>query len=275
LLSQVVFSAGNAQADSCLHVACCMLRAGAMKCSGLGWVVAIGLAQALVGCGSSDSVGQGRDFEVGGSGGAGGSADEGGTPGSHPTTGAGAMGTSSSAHTSGAGAGSSSSSSSHTSSSSTGGGTCDFSASNDCGTATEIDSIAGDQGQDIRTVNGSGSQWLKVFVSEANGGGKLTNLRYTVALQSPSGKDYGLVVHVGDGTEPGCSADGTNGAGTPEMASFTDTDIPITNQGKWIGILVDYISGTQCGPSAEWSLEVIGNYAPSCQTDGMCTTSDD
>jgi hypothetical protein len=82
--------------------------------------------------------------------------------------------------------------------------TCDYAAPEMCATAVELSSIAGDQGADTRTVNGTTSRFFKVLVAESFN--MSAPLSYTATLVSPPGMVFDLYVYPGDASAPDYTA---------------------------------------------------------------------
>jgi len=75
--------------------------------------------------------------------------------------------------------------------------------------------------------------------------------------------DYNLKVHQGpqDGN-PDCNVSPLNGSGNPESVSGSwddDQGFGGEDDSVWLSIEVEYVSGSACGPNAEWTLTVTGH----------------
>ena len=137
------------------------------------------------------------------------------------------------------------------------GGACNFSAPNDCSSATDLGTVGGDTGHDTLSHDGIGSLWLQVLVSETAG---LNHpLSYTVSLTSPVGGDYDLYVSEGGQDGPDCGATPVQGTGDPESVSngWQDSQMGVGNDGRTLSIEVRYVSGTDC--DTPWHLTVTGH----------------
>jgi hypothetical protein len=140
---------------------------------------------------------------------------------------------------------------------------CNYDAPDDCATAEILPAVAGDQGGPSITRKGDSSKWFKVHIQEQDSSISETDLSYTVSLVSPPGMDYNLKVHQGpqDGN-PDCSVPPLNGSGNPESVSGSwddDQGFGGEDDSVWLNIEVEYVSGSACGPNAEWTLTVAGN----------------
>jgi hypothetical protein len=193
-----------------------------------------------------------------------GSGGEGGT-----LTGVGGSAVSSNAASSSKGANASSNaSSSANSASSTANSTgtsmnCNYDSPDDCATAEVLPAIAGDQGGPTITRKGDSSKWFKVHIQEQDSSISETDMSYTVSLISPPGMDYNLKVHQGPQEgNPDCNVAPINGSGSPESVSGSwddDQGFGGEDDSVWLNIEVEYVSGSACGPNAEWTLTVAGN----------------
>ena len=141
------------------------------------------------------------------------------------------------------------------------GGSCDFTAPNDCGSATDIGQVVGDQGTDVVNANGVGSEWLQAFVAESNVGPNHW-LSYTVTLTSPPGASYDLYVQEGDQNGTNCGAAAVQGSGDPQTVTdhWADSTSGSFNDGRYLSIEVRHVSGNDC--INEWQLTVAGYTVP-------------
>ncbi len=150
-----------------------------------------------------------------------------------------------------------------TSSSTSTGMSCDYAAPDTCASAEILPAMAGDQGGPSVTRKGDSSKWFKVHIQEQDSGISETDLSYTVSLVSPPGMNYDLRVYQGPQEgNPDCNATPMNGAGTPESVSNSwddDQGFGGEDDSSWLNIEVVYVSGSACGPNAEWTLTVQGN----------------
>lgn len=170
-----------------------------------------------------------------------------------------ASSSSSQASSSSASSGSSSASSS-SSSGAGGGGGCDHSAPDTCDTAQEITSIAGDDGNDTRTLTGTTSAWFKVFVNDVSN--FASNESYTATLVSPPGMVFRLFAYTGDGMMTNCLGAAVQGTGMPPSVTDSWPDSFGPDDSKWISLEVRYESGQVCNPMPKWTLTVQGNTKP-------------
>jgi hypothetical protein len=194
-----------------------------------------------------------------------------------PGVGAGASGSTSHASSSeasstasggpqGSGGAAATASSSADSSSSTGGmmQVCSYGSPNQCASATQLSSISGDKNSS-QSATGQTSQWFKIHVKEDVGSIFPEDLNYLVTLTSPANMDYDLYVHHGPkGGSADCNAAATKGTGnatTDEVYKKWKDEQGLggKDDSVWLCIEVRYVSGTECGPAAEWTLTVKGH----------------
>lgn len=205
-------------------------------------------AAALAACSSGSEVSAtftspGGEESSGGSGGSGGAVVP--VPGSSSADGA-SSSASSSSGSGGAGGGGGA-----------GGSGCDHSTSQTCVGAMELSSINGDTGSDTRTVKGTKAAWFKVLVHEDS---LLSNsLSYTATLIPPPGLVFQLFAFEGDGSSPNCLGEALVAVGDPPSVSGSWSDAFASDDDRWIGFEVRYISGEACDPAPEWTLTVKGH----------------
>jgi hypothetical protein len=138
------------------------------------------------------------------------------------------------------------------------GGSCDFSAPNSCITTQQLPSIAGDDGNDVRSAQGIGSKWFEIFVEESVSSIiDYPPLSFTATLVSPPTTSYDLYVYFGDSAGISCSAVPLHGTGNPAIVSDTWGDNIGTDDSTWLVVEVRYVSGHDC--STQWSLTIAGN----------------
>ncbi len=139
---------------------------------------------------------------------------------------------------------------------------CDFTAPDTCPNAEILPAIAGDVDGPTVTRTGDSSKWYKVHIQEQDSNVFETDLSYRVTLTSPPGMNYDLRVYQGpqDGS-PDCTVAPKNGAGTPETVTDSwddDQGFGGEDDSVWLNIEVEYVSGSTCGPSSQWTLTVEG-----------------
>jgi hypothetical protein len=146
-----------------------------------------------------------------------------------------------------------------------GGDVTSCSSPNVCSSATDLGSVRGDTGADVKTATGSGSQWFKIRVTEDDSGVFGYSMYTRVELASPSGTNFDLFVYLpGDGSSQECStvkASSTNASGADaasidwgESGAFSNGD----DDGRTVTVEVRWVSGT-CSPSSQWTLTVRGD----------------
>ncbi|HSO38816.1 MAG TPA: hypothetical protein VLT33_40075 [Labilithrix sp.] len=135
---------------------------------------------------------------------------------------------------------------------------------NACLTATDLGSVSGDTGGDVRTFQGSGSQWLKVRVTENDSSVLGTELQMKAELQSPAGTNFDLFVYrAGGGSGQECTTATATSTSTGgfDSASTSWGEGTISNgsqDDRTITVEVRWVSGT-CAAASKWTLTVRGN----------------
>ncbi len=145
------------------------------------------------------------------------------------------------------------------------GGSGSCSAPNACATATPKGSLSGDDGKKTTTVQGTGSLFVRVRITEDNHSVLGEKLELAVALTVPSGDDldvYGYVNESSDtsacGSQPAGKRD-TGGTGANESFKLSWGEGSIASGGddsRDVVIEVSHKSGT-C--SAPWTLTLTGD----------------
>ncbi len=147
-----------------------------------------------------------------------------------------------------------------TTSSSTGMPTCDFTPLEDCANADLMPAISGDEGSDTVTRTGSRSKWFKIHVEETDAGIFATDLAARFKLTSPLTTSYSLRVHEGpSGGGTDCAATPHTATGNPQTINRNWNDSQPGDSSRWFSIEIAHEAGDDCGPSAEWTLEIRGN----------------
>lgn len=187
--------------------------------------------------------------------------------------GRGGAGGASASSTGGAGSPSSASGASPASSGSSGsddgGAMCDYAAPNTCATGTQMADVPGDAGAAMQVQHGTTSQWLTIRIVETEFDPVSRDeepLSYTATLKSPPGMVFDLFVQEGpnDGGAV-CNAApvmGTGAGDTKTVVSTWNDNISFgddKDDHRYLSIEVRYVSGTACGPAAQWTLTVAGH----------------
>lgn len=140
---------------------------------------------------------------------------------------------------------------------------CDFTAPEVCANAEPLPAVAGDQGADVVTRTGDHSKFYKVHIQEQDSSIGGADLSYTVKLTSPPGVDYDMRIHEGaQAGDADCNGTLKTGSGNPESVHASwgdDQGFGGEDDSVWLVIEIVHISGDDCGPGAQWSLEVRGN----------------
>ena len=138
------------------------------------------------------------------------------------------------------------------------GGNCNFSAPNSCITAQQLPSIAGDDGNDVRSAQGTSSKWFQIQVVESVSSIiDYPPLSFTATLVSPPTTSYDLYVYFGDSGGIYCNAVPLHGTGNPATVYDSWGDNIGTDDTTWLVVEVRYVSGHDC--STPWSLTIAGN----------------
>ena len=144
-----------------------------------------------------------------------------------------------------------------------GGGGAACASPNVCTGATDLGSVSGDTGADVKTAQGSGSQWFKVRVTEDDSSVFGLSLLAKAELTSPPGTNFDLFLYLpGGGSGQECSAvsqsSTSTGADTAKLEWGEGTISNGSNDDRTVTVEVRWVSGT-CSPSAKWSLTVRGD----------------
>ncbi len=141
-------------------------------------------------------------------------------------------------------------------------------APNTCATARAISNVKGDQGMEVSTAGGTGSEWIQLIVTDTEGVGTNQPMGAAFVLTSPAGANYDLFVY--QPTPSGGKATAPKDCGVaPKSSQNTVGDDSVTlswnddqnfigetaGDGLVISVEVRHISG-DCGA---WSLTVTGN----------------
>jgi hypothetical protein len=135
-----------------------------------------------------------------------------------------------------------------------------------CTSSTDLGSVSGDTGADVKTATGSTSQWFRVRVTEDDNGVVGMQLWLTATLTSPPNANFDLYVYVpasaGNALEcTGVSAQSTS-TGSTDTAKVKFGESGMFSNGyaddRYVTIEVRHVSGT-CDPSAKWTLNIEGN----------------
>lgn len=144
----------------------------------------------------------------------------------------------------------------------TGGPAC--ASPNTCAGGTDLGTISGDTGSGVKTAQGSGSQWLKIRLTEDDSDVFGLSMLVKAELVSPPGTNFDVHVYVGGSSSAvECSsikASGTS-TGTSDTAKAEWGEGTLSNgssDDRNVTVEVRWVSGT-CSPTAKWSLTVRGN----------------
>lgn len=146
-----------------------------------------------------------------------------------------------------------------------GGGTTSCASPNACLSATDLGSISGDTGADVKTATGTGSQWFKVRVTEDDSSISPVALLAKAELVSPPGTNFDVFLYLAGGTSgQECSAvkaSSTNASGLDsttaqwgESGIFSNGSDDTRN----LSIEVRWISGP-CSVASPWTLTIRGD----------------
>lgn len=146
-----------------------------------------------------------------------------------------------------------------------GGGTTSCSSPNVCTGATDLGSVSGDTGADVKTASGSGSQWFKVRVTEDDSSITAISLIVKAELTSPPGTNFDVFLYVAGGSSgQECSAvnaSSTNASGLDTAKSEFGESGVFSNgsdDSRTVSVEVRWISGT-CSAATPWTLTIRGD----------------
>lgn len=145
-----------------------------------------------------------------------------------------------------------------------GSGTVACTAPAACAAATDLGTVSGDEASNVLTAEGTGSKWLRVWVTEDDDGVAGVELRATATLTSPPGTNFDLYVYTGSSSAHECSAvaaQSTNGSGTDSaQVSFGESGLLAngSNDSRYVTVEVRHVSGP-CSANSKWSLAFAGN----------------
>jgi hypothetical protein len=147
-----------------------------------------------------------------------------------------------------------------------GGAPASCAATTTCAAATDLGTIRGDKGSDVKTVSGSGSQWFKIRVNEDDSSIDGNSEEMKAVLTAPAGTNYDLYLYLpGSGpTTRNCTtvskssvstgSSDTAGLEWGESSLFSNGD----SDDRTVTVEVRHVSGS-CTPTAKWTLSVYGN----------------
>jgi len=144
------------------------------------------------------------------------------------------------------------------------GTTASCNSPNACLSATDLGSVSGDTGSDVKTFQGSASQWFKVRVTEDDSSVFGTALQMKAELQSPAGTNFNLFIYrPGGGSGQECTTATASSTSTSsfDSASTSWGEGTLSNgsdDGRTITVEVRWVSGT-CAPASKWTLTVRGD----------------
>ena len=130
-----------------------------------------------------------------------------------------------------------------------------------CGAPKTLGTVRGDTGNDVLALKGTGSEFIKVTVSEADSNLFTVPLSFTVTLSSPSSADFDLYVYPPGCDESAMYGESTNvGAGVTDRvtAGWPDNLGPDDSRDVIIQVRYNPASGGTCGLHP-WTLGVAGN----------------
>lgn len=142
-----------------------------------------------------------------------------------------------------------------------GAGSC--ASPNTCSIATNLGSVSGDTGADVKSAEGYTSEWFTVRVSEDESGVAGVPLWMTATLVSPPGTNYDLYVYVPASDTLECSAvsyaSTSTGSVDTTKASFGEALLSNgSSDDRTVTVEVRHVSGT-CEPTKKWRLDIEGN----------------
>ena len=146
-----------------------------------------------------------------------------------------------------------------------GGTTSSCASGNICTGATDLGTISGDTGADVKTASGTGSHWFTIRVTENDSSVTGLSLLAKAELISPAGANFDLYVYLAGGSSgQECSAvksSSTNASGLDsttiewgESGLFSNG----SDDSRTVTVEVRWVSGT-CSAASPWSLTVRGD----------------
>jgi hypothetical protein len=146
-----------------------------------------------------------------------------------------------------------------------GGMTTSCGSLNVCTAGTDLGTISGDTGADVKTASGTGSQWFTIRVNENDSSISPMKLRTKAELVSPPGTNFDVFIYVAGGSSgQECSAvkaSSTNASGADSATADWGESGLFSNgsdDSRTVTIEVRWISGV-CSTAAPWALTVRGN----------------
>lgn len=146
-----------------------------------------------------------------------------------------------------------------------GGMTTSCGSLNVCTAGTDLGTISGDTGADVKTASGTGSQWFTIRVNENDSSISPMTLRAKAELISPPGTNFNVFIYLAGGSSgQECSAvkaSSTNASG-PDSATAEWGETGIFSNGsddsRTVTIEVRWVSGV-CSTATPWALTVRGD----------------
>lgn len=146
-----------------------------------------------------------------------------------------------------------------------GGGTTSCTSPNTCAGATDLGSISGDTGADVKMASGSGSVWFTVRVTEDDSSISPRTLHAKAELVSPPGTNFDVFVYVAGGSSGqecfSVNSSSTNASGLDSATSEWGETGLFSNgsdDSRTVTVEVRWISGS-CSAATPWTLTVKGN----------------
>ena len=136
-----------------------------------------------------------------------------------------------------------------------------------CSGATSMGgAVSGDEGSTPVTIQGTGSQWLKVIINETDSSTFANDEKAHIAFTPPPGETFDLIVYRAAGTTnlecttsastaPSTSAPQTVDLSWGESGLFSNGD----DDSSLVTIEVRHVGTGACSPTAKWTVTVSGN----------------
>jgi hypothetical protein len=144
------------------------------------------------------------------------------------------------------------------------GGGVSCAAPKPCSSATSLGTVKGDTGADVKSAQGSTSQWFTVRVTENDSAVSALELWMTASLVSPPGTNFDLFVYVPGSDTLECSAvsEQSTSTGSSDTAAVRFGEGGLFSNGsddsRTVTVEVRHVSGN-CDPSKKWTLTIEGN----------------
>jgi hypothetical protein len=146
-----------------------------------------------------------------------------------------------------------------------GGMTTSCGSLNICSAGTDLGTISGDTGADVKTASGTGSQWFTIRVNENDSSISPVTLLTKAELVSPPGTNFDVFIYVAGGSSgQECSAvkaSSTHASGADSATAEWGESGIFSNgsdDSRTVTVEVRWVSGV-CSTATPWALTVRGD----------------